>query len=129
MRTNVFYVAAVEKRFFLLFPACYLVDAAAGIFVKRNMIFFDEFGIFILDVIGMILGGMFAALGVVITETVHDIETHEIVLGAHLVEAFLHRRIQIVPILICELQKPSHVIDSRDQFFSSFQPVFHAQIL
>ena len=60
MRTNVFYVAAVEKRFFLLFPAGYLVYAAAGIFIKRDIEFFNKFRVVRLYVEAVVFGVVFA---------------------------------------------------------------------
>ena len=88
--------------------------AAARIFVQRNIVFFDKIRVLVLDVVGVVFGGVLAALGVIIAEVVHHVEAHAVAFGAHLVKLLFHRRVQVVAVLVPELEQPRHVIDAGD---------------
>ena len=61
-----------------LLPLLNLVDASAGIFIKRNIEPVDEFRIFILNKVRSILSIMLAGFGDIISETLHKLKTYHI---------------------------------------------------
>ena len=63
----------------LLFPACNLVYAPPGIFIKRNVEFFNKLGVSRLYKPGVIFGVMLTAFGTVIAKTVYVFKTNHIV--------------------------------------------------
>ena len=63
-----------------LFPALNLVDAAAWIFIERNVEAFDQLRIAALDKIRMILRVMFGGFRNIIAELQHHLEADHIVM-------------------------------------------------
>ena len=87
-RAFVFDVFGFHNIFSLLFPVADLVYAATGIFVEGDIKAFDKLGVVFFNEVRVIFGGMFAAFGVVIAESVHYLQTNEVVFRFYFVKAF-----------------------------------------
>ena len=71
-------LTVVEDSFLFSLPACNLIYAAAGIFIKRNVVSFDKLGIFVLDVEAVIFCVMFAGFGAVISEILDIFKSYHV---------------------------------------------------
>ena len=119
-------------------PSGDLVDAAARIFVQRNVVALDQLRILGLDIEHIVFGVVLAGFGAVVAKAADIVHPNHIVV---LFRAVLHGGfvlfqrtaanlgIQVVAVLILQLQQPAHMVDARDQLPTAFQLVFHAQLL
>ena len=116
-RSLMLYIAAVEDGLLLLLPARNLVYAAAGVLVKRNIPSIDKLGILRLDVEGVILGVVLGALGAIVAELVDIIESYHIavLLLVLLLCECAKLRVEILALLVSYIEKPRHMVDSRDE--------------
>ncbi|MMZ60066.1 hypothetical protein D1872_221380 [compost metagenome] len=96
-------------------PAFNLVDAAARVFVQRNVEALDQFGVRTLDEIRMIFRGMLGRFGHIVAEAEHEFITDHIVVDLFLLlgRPAFDFRIQILPVPL-DLQQPGHMIDPGD---------------
>ena len=102
-------------------PARDLIDAAAGILVKRNSVTLDELGVLFLDEEVVVLRIVLARLGAVVAKAADIFKSDKIleVLGGileDLASAAADLGVEVVAVCILKLKKERHVVDARDLF-------------
>ena len=103
------------QRVALLGPARDLIDAAAGVFVERDVEALDQLRIAGLDVERIVLRVVLARFGAVIAELVDVIEAHHIAVlfrGIFRLCAALDLGIKVIAEAVAQLQKPCHMVDT-----------------
>ena len=121
--------AGLEEFLVLLLPGLDLVDAAAGVFIQRNVVAVDELGIAALNIKSVVLCIVLAGLCYIVAEIADIVKAHlvlEIGLRHLSLDAGLDLGIEVVAVLVLDLQKPCHMVDACDQFLSAFQLVLKA---
>ena len=124
MRARVRKAGVLADLLVLALPPRDLVDAAAGIFIERNVVFGDELRIALLDPVRHVLGVVLARFGDVVAELAHDFETDHVPALVLLVlrlapgvELFGSQGLDLgvqVAAVQRDLEQPSHVVDAGD---------------
>ena len=128
--TGVLHFAVLQNAFFFFLPALDLVDAAARVFVQRNVELFNKLRVTGLDEERIVFRVMLAGFGAVVAEAANVLIAHHIfVLFGRILfcGAALDLGIEVVAVLVFNLQKPAHVIDAGDELAATFNLIFHAK--
>ena len=112
----------------LLLPAFDLVDAAAGILVKGNVVSFYKLGVLALDVEHIVLSVMLGGFGTVVAEILDVLKTYLVAavgicdLG---IDTALDLGVEVNTVLVSDIKKPSHVVDTCDDGLVLIELVAH----
>ncbi len=123
--------AVLDLGVFLL-PSSDLIDTAAGILVEGNVVALDKAGEVLLDEPRIVLGVMLAGLGAVVAETVAVEEAHLIGkvagIGQLLLHAAAHLGVDVHAVLVPQVKKPRHVVDTRNGLLVTLDVLVHAHL-
>ena len=127
------FLDAVFQQFrVLFFPGLDLVDAAARIFVQRNVVALDELGIFAFNVKDIVLRVVFTGFRAIVAEMIDIVQAYLIreIRIRHLIRhPGFDLRIKVCAVFVPDLQKPGHMVDAGNQLLALRKPVLHPQLL
>ncbi len=102
-----------------------------GVFIQRDIELLNQMRVCVLDEVWVVLCIMFAGFGAVVSEFTDILVSDHLRMPGFLLLPyfFLDLWIKILPMLILQLEQPSHVVYTGNNLGSPFQILIHSQIL
>ena len=123
-------VSAVKYAVTFLLPALDLGHTPTGIFVERNVEFFNQLGVAAFYVKGVIFGVVLARFGAVISQFVDIIEPNHVAVlfpCVHFLGTAFNFGIEVIALFVPNFKQPCHVVYTGDKLLSPFKAVGHSE--